>query len=292
MADPALRRAVTCLFVRALPKALAARPPAEARPEAVQATARALEEACFAAAAAAAQNPKDRYVRAYRALEEALPRPHGRFLEAPLATHVLSGAVSPSAAVAAALRPPADAVADPRLRGQGVFYDLLGRDPRFADEALRLRLALELERGCYNAAIAACHEYAGAVRRQWTCPMFVNIYSAACGRVAANLDPAGSVTLASGSSHALDRLAAGEWDPADVGGLDDADLCPAASEADRREIALRLAQRVEARASSLYACPRCRKRNHTYRLVQVGAADEASSFFCTCLECGENFEGR
>jgi DNA-directed RNA polymerase subunit M/transcription elongation factor TFIIS len=90
---------------------------------------------------------------------------------------------------------------------------------------------------------------------------------------------------------ALDRLASGVWPPEDLGAMSAAELCPRAGQAERDEVRRRLDQKVCEKTSALFACPRCHKRNHTYRQVQIGSGDEPSTFMCTCKECGNNYEG-
>ena len=40
---------------------------------------------------------------------------------------------------------------------------------------------------------------------------------------------------------------------------------------------------------SLYTCPRCKKKEHTYREIQTRALDEPKSVKCLCLVCGQKF---
>ena len=49
---------------------------------------------------------------------------------------------------------------------------------------------------------------------------------------------------------------------------------------------LRVQKDEELQACSLYECPRCRARKHTYREVQQRAIDEPTNVKCTCLQCG------
>lgn len=46
---------------------------------------------------------------------------------------------------------------------------------------------------------------------------------------------------------------------------------------------------VNANSCNLYTCPRCKKKEHTYREVMTRALDEPRSVKCVCLVCGYKF---
>lgn len=46
---------------------------------------------------------------------------------------------------------------------------------------------------------------------------------------------------------------------------------------------------VSANSCSLYTCPRCKARDHTYREVMTRALDEPRSVKCVCQVCGFKF---
>ena len=259
----------------------------------IPALAERLEQTCLDVAQSVGPDYRARYASAYNGLCKALPHVYGEFLEATLAVQVLDERVALTVAV--------DPVAyqaytqiEPRQRGRALFYSVLIQDPRFdsPEDAKRRDYASRIERGCYNASIVRCVDSADSYRRQWDSPMFVAVYSARCGLVSANIDPTGMVVQGvEGGSWALDKLAAGEWNPEGLGAKSATELCPQAGKAVRDEVMIRVNQKIDEKTSSLFACPRCHKRNHTYRQVQIGAGDEPSTFMCTCKECGENYEG-
>jgi len=240
----------------------------------------------------AARNRKE-YAAIHGGLCRALPEDYGEFLEDSLAAHISSGRVTAREAVTPQVYK-AHLDVSPRKRCRAQFYKILRRDPRFDSpgDAGRKTMAREIERGCYNAAINRCNESTDSYRRQWDSQMFVNVYSARCGLVSSNIDPGGSVVKSiEGGTWALDCLASKKWLPQDLGTMTATQLCPMAGKAERDKITHRLQQHIEEKTSSLFACPHCHKRNHTYRQVQIGAGDEPSTFMCTCKECGQNYEG-
>lgn len=280
-----LRAGVRALMGMAIQKSLAAADHAR-----IPELAARLEKACLTAAQNADPDYRTRYVIICDGLLNALPKKYGDFLEATLAVQVLDGRVTPAQA-----SDPENYEAHtrirPRQRGRALLYSILIQDPRFENEKCR-DYASEIERGCYNAAIVACENSADSYRRQWDSEMFVAVYSARVGVVSSNIDPSGSVIRSvMGGSWALDKLAEGVWLPEALGAMTATELCPQAGKAMRDSVNKRINQTIDEKTSSFFACPRCHKRHHTYRQVQIGSGDEPSTFMCTCKECGEHYEG-
>lgn len=152
-------------------------------------------------------------------------------------------------------------------------------------------VAAGVEVGCYNAALAIAQE--AAVQRAWDCDDFLRIYEQRVGTVALHLDPQGGVERQFGCARRLARdLCAGRVRPAWVGGARESELCPEGAEAERREVEIREAQKVEVKHSSLYKCPTCGSKRCTYQMVQLRAADELQDVIVTCGDCKRRFRGR
>jgi DNA-directed RNA polymerase subunit M/transcription elongation factor TFIIS len=217
-------------------------------------------------------------------------------LEESLAAYVADGRVSLTSLVSTEVHS-AHLNIDPRHRARSLLSTKLSKDKRFCKD--RHVIAAHIERAAYNATISCCEESEDSYLRQWDSEIFVSIYSARIGAVAVNIDSSGTVASVCtsigvsslGSTWALDQLAAGNYSPEQLGSMTESELCPAASQAERDIVTLRLEQKVKERISRLFKCPRCRERNHTYRQVQIGASDEPATIMCTCKTCGENFEG-
>lgn len=270
--------------------------PAPPSPGAKSRLAAKIEEALWARARG---NPAA-YWEAYGGLTGALGQPYGPGLDTSLAGALLRGAVSPAqAALPETFGAHRELSERDRVRGKlcailsaaaETSHPCLADPQAFPGGALALASAIE--RGGYTWAVRHCEGSEDSYERSWKNPMFVAVYSSRLGAVLANLDPHGTVAQATGGCWLLDRLAAQELQPSQVGVLPEAELCPPAGEACRRQIQLRLEQKVTEKVSSMYRCPSCRARKHTYRQVQIGSADEPSTFMCTCLACGQHFEGR
>ena len=183
---------------------------------------------------------------------------------------------------------------DPRAVVRGRLAEVLAEhggvwaDPAPAPRAFAGRVVRELEAACYRAALGAAA--AEHVRRAWNSPGFVSTYSARCGTLL-GLALAGGTPARVYGDCLVGRLASGELDPAEAGGLSAAALCPAALAAAHAEIEARRAQRVEVKAVNHFACTFCGARRATYREVRRRAGDEATVFECQCLDCGRAFTG-
>lgn len=184
---------------------------------------------------------------------------------------------------------------DARAMLRRAFGDALAAgDPRYAADPRRCAAdARAVETACYNAAIRICKGSDDFLARRWASPAFVNVYSGRCGAVLPLLDPGSAPCRAYGAALAA-QIFDGVVRPDAVGAMSERELCPAASAAERDEIAARAAQRVDVKESSMFQCPHCRARRCTYQAVQRRALDEAADYVCVCLApgCGRRFTGR
>ena len=264
--------------------AKAPRIPAAARPD----LAARLEQACHDGAAGGGPTYTERYMGLVRGLNN----PYGKYLETTLADQVAAGGIQPAEAVTPEVYGD-DRHKHPRNKTLAMLYARLNKvlPPQEAGP-----LATQIEKGAYNYSLQRCQQSQASYQQQWDSPMFLNIYSYKIGMLVLTLDTGGTVAAAceaegAGRTYTLDRLVAGAWPAAEVGGMTAEALCPPANQRVRDMVAHRQRQRVEEKASSLYACPNCHKRNHTYRERQVRALDEGSTITCRCLECGTTFTG-
>ena len=210
---------------------------------------------------------RELYVRRCEKVRKSLTQKHGEFLEFSLAV-LLARGLMPAAALVQDETLDAYIDVEPRQRCRAMFYQTLGKDPRFGAEEPRRDYTLRLERSCYNAVIENCSASSEAVIRNWESEAFVSAYSARCGTVNCNLDPGSSVVRRHGL-YAIDQLATGAWSPDEVGKMTSAELCPNAAAREREEITIRSQQKVIEKTSQLFPCPKCRARNCTYREVQT-----------------------
>lgn len=154
-----------------------------------------------------------------------------------------------------------------------------------------LSLVKALEGGAYNAVVSTCKASEVPQRRNWDSEQFKALYSERCGVLACLLDPESSQTRKYGATLGP-RLLSGECDARAAGAMSARDLCPEASAAERRDIALRLEQRIDEKESNLFGCPYCGVRRCKYKEVQRRSLDEPPDYDCRCLACGRGFRGR
>lgn len=227
---------------------------------------------------------REEYVRLAQQTIGNLRAKCGDFFEQSVADAYLAGNLA--AAQVVKFEPTAEM---PRDRIRGRLYAVL-RDYPDTDDATVREWVRGIERGVYNSIIQHCTESDAAYRRSWDCPEFVALYSTRAGSVLANVDPHGSIVRAHGPV-TIDLICAGVFTPEEIGGASERVMCPAASQNDVDLIELRSRQVVVQKVSQLYKCPMCHARNHTYRSIQMRGTDEAATIMCTCLKCGEHYEG-
>jgi len=235
--------------------------------------------------------PLDYGRRAERA-PRVLAHPRGEFLTTSFGADLAAGratAADVSGAVPGHdLREPG-----PRTRVRALYHSLLASVPEISggDAA---KFARKLETGCYNQVLTG-FENAGLISR-WEDPRFLDKYGEHTGRLAANLDPHGSVAKSVGGSPVirllgLDRGVPGDIPPELVGALANDALCPQAHTKEKRLISQRLGQKATEKTTNLFECPKCHTFESTYELKQTRALDEPSTIFCRCKKCSHRFQG-
>lgn len=161
------------------------------------------------------------------------------------------------------------------------FMDICAQCPKWTtvDAARRDTLVRHMERSCFEVTIKSCT--ARGVDRLFSDARFLDCYSQNCARVLSNLDAGGSV----GSDYLIKELLDGRVDAYDVATLYSTELCPNASVAERKEIELRRAQKVERKVSRIYTCHKCGDNRTVMIEYQARAADEASTWSIKCITC-------
>ena len=154
---------------------------------------------------------------------------------------------------------------------------------KILDETTRQTLARRIERGCFEVTITEC-EIAG-IERQFTEKKFVERYSAISSRVINNLSANGSVK----SDFLIKKVINNEVDPHNVARMNSIELCPMASESERKMIEIRQNQKAVTKVSRAHTCKKCHKNETIPQEVQSRAADESSTSCILCVHCGHNW---
>lgn len=152
-------------------------------------------------------------------------------------------------------------------------------------------LATKIEVSCFNAVIKNSKHLEDPPCRQWTSPVFKEMYSNRCGIILNLINP-NSTSNKEYNSNLLNLLLSNDIDPKLVGYIQERQLCPQALQKEKDEIEIRSEQHLIEKESNLFKCPNCKERRVTYREVQLRAIDEAPDYLCKCLNCKHRFKGR
>jgi DNA-directed RNA polymerase subunit M/transcription elongation factor TFIIS len=87
----------------------------------------------------------------------------------------------------------------------------------------------------------------------------------------------------------MDQILEGNVDPAHISSLENYDLCPDASQAERDEIDIRKKIKVDIKISKAYKCGKCGNDETTIRKFQGRAADEDNTLSIKCMSCGHTW---
>ena len=159
------------------------------------------------------------------------------------------------------------------------------------DKPRVLRVANLIEVSCYNAVIRMSKVAEYPLQRQWSSPLFLDMYSSRCGTINEHISTT-SLTHAAYGPICIDRLLNRVLLPSALGSLNVVDICPAATAVERDEIAFRSKQKINQKESNMFSCPNCGVRRCVYTEVQRRALDEAPDYLCNCLQCGKRFKGQ
>ena len=148
-------------------------------------------------------------------------------------------------------------------------------------------ISKKVEKGIYNYSINICEKR--SVVRRWDNPKFKKIYVDKVISTYVNLNPKSYI----GNGRLLKRLKEKEFDPMDLATLDTQTLFPEnwkelIDEKTKRDRIL-YEVRTE-QATDIYKCGRCKKKMCTYYELQTRSADEPTTIFVTCLNCGKRWK--
>lgn len=178
---------------------------------------------------------------------------------------------------------------NPRIIIKKLLISILIKNINKSEEEV-LRIAEEIEKGCYNYVIKLSKQSETPPCRHWNSPLFLEMYSNRCGIVCNLLSPDSNSCIVYGNT-LLQDIIDGSIDLSLIGSMTEKELCSQSIQKEKDEIALRSEQHVVEKESNLFKCPKCHERRVTYREVQLRAADEAADFICKCINCNHTFKG-
>ena len=150
----------------------------------------------------------------------------------------------------------------------------------------------EIEKSCFNATIKISKESQDPPYRNWSSPIFMDIYSTRCGTIISLLDP-NSISCKTYGPITLYKLLNNIIKPINIGLMNEKELCPNSIKNECDEISRQMGQKVVEKVSTMFQCPFCKQHKCSYTQVQLRSADEAPDYRCRCLnsECLKQFRG-
>ena len=143
-------------------------------------------------------------------------------------------------------------------------------------------LSENLEKGVFNFAIKEAT--AKQIIKKWQNPLFCEIYSARMKSVLINLKK--NPTL-------LASIRSGEVGPEQFAFMTHLEMNPEQwkdrIEKKIKRDRLKFTSNVEA-STDMFSCSRCKSKKCTYYEMQTRSADEPTTVFVTCLNCGKNWK--
>lgn len=145
----------------------------------------------------------------------------------------------------------------------------------------------EIEESIYKWTL----EYASShdIVRNWKSKRFQRTYIAKANNVIANLDPSSYV----GNSRLIERMNADEFKPSTIAFMKPENMFP---ELWRECIDTKIKQaetifeEKPAAMTDKFKCGKCKKRECSYREVQLRSADEPMTLLITCINCGHRWK--
>jgi DNA-directed RNA polymerase subunit M/transcription elongation factor TFIIS len=137
-----------------------------------------------------------------------------------------------------------------------------------------------LEKGIYNYAIQFATQ--NKIIKSWKNQTFIHVYKDKCRSVYFNLTPSAIATIISNKTSAREfaflthqQLNPTLWN----------DLIELKEKRDDHLLNFK-----EQASTTLFTCRKCHSNRCTYYEMQTRSADEATTIFITCLDCGKNWK--
>jgi len=152
----------------------------------------------------------------------------------------------------------------------------------FFDEATIDRL----ERAILTASAAEAKKL--YIPRNWKSQLFCDLYKSTARSVLWNIHPKSPIS----NRRLLDRCRSGEFPLENIPTMSAYDMFPEHWQELADKLLVREQKILEgnkSRATDEYKCKRCGKRECTYYEMQTRSADEPTTIFISCLNCGQRW---
>jgi DNA-directed RNA polymerase subunit M/transcription elongation factor TFIIS len=163
----------------------------------------------------------------------------------------------------------------------------LGQIDRFLELSYEAQIDIikYIENSCLNETIRKAREY--NIRCVWPNIQFENIYHSICYNILTTLD----IKSGTGSLILVKKIFDGDIDLNTIASLSCKELCPEKYEEIIEKIDRRCNTKQSIKATTLYFCRKCKRNQCSAERVQNRSNDESSSFYITCLFCGNKWFG-
>jgi DNA-directed RNA polymerase subunit M/transcription elongation factor TFIIS len=146
--------------------------------------------------------------------------------------------------------------------------------------------ARDLEIGIYNWCIDMASEH--DIQKSWKDKMFLNLYSSKSRSILSNIDKDSYIK----NARLIERIKEKEFKPHELPFMDVSNVFP---EKWNEFLDMRLKQEQnfynskQVAKTDMFKCGKCKKTECSYYELQIRSADESSTIFVTCLNCGNRF---
>lgn len=146
--------------------------------------------------------------------------------------------------------------------------------------------AKDIEIGIYNWCIDSATR--NGINRSWGDKVFQNTYASKCRSLLSNIDPESYVK----NTRLVRRIQDGEFKPHELAFMDTTNVFPEMW-VDIMDLRLKQEQNFhnskQVAKTDMFKCGKCKKRECSYYELQVRSADESSTIFVSCLNCGNRW---
>lgn len=145
----------------------------------------------------------------------------------------------------------------------------------------------DIESGIYNWCIDYSKKY--DIVRSWKNVHFVSLYVSKSINIISNLDKNSYVN----NERFIDRLNSNEFKPSEIAYLNSENIFPEIW-SEYLDTKIKQSETMfEEKPSAMtdkFKCGKCKKRECSYREVQLRSADEPMTLFITCINCGNRWK--
>jgi len=149
----------------------------------------------------------------------------------------------------------------------------------------KINIINKIELSCLNETIRKSKE--NNIRCTWENTQFNKIYHGICYKVLSYID----ISNSEGSEKFVEMILNKKVDIKKVATMSSNEICPEKYIEIKEKIELRNNTKQKIKYTELYFCRKCKKNQTTAQRVQNRSNDEGSSFYITCLYCGNKWFG-